>query len=404
LATSIKHSGFKRLIDRTPTLAILVDGQEVVAFTKDSAGSYARQQIGTNLSGKESSTYVVDGYGVSLATGYGASSVNRNSAFDVLADTGSTDLTGDTYIGAIRGRTIIGTTQTNASINGINGIVDVGNGIDFQGNLWGGQLVLDFYGDTTLGSGASCYGGGIGVGVWNEGTTTLGAGAVLAGIDLYEIGAVGAFGSGSINPAINIRGSWTNILHAGTSASPITCNTASTEFVSLYATGAATSGTAIGLRMTITGSGVGGSTKGLLIEANSTAGTTGVNNLYGLDVSAYIGDSGYQKSGGVMAGIYCWVGTGSSPTLNGSVYGLVIDDCCEAVPAQNHYPIFIVNNSSAQNATGPLIYVKTKCSHLFNLYSSSSPAWSTTGSLSTQTGWLLLSVEGVTRYVALYSG
>lgn len=207
MATSVKHSGFKRLIDRDETLAILVNGAEVIAYQADSEGAYARQQIGTNVSGYESSTYVIDGYGVSLATGYDASGSNRNSAFDVLADTGSTDLTGDTYLGAIRGRSIIGTTQTNATINGVNGIVDVGTSVDFQGNLWGGQFVLDFYGTTTFGSGAACFGGGIGVAVWNEGTTTLGGGAVLAGIDLYQVSGAPTIGTGAIDTAINIRAS-----------------------------------------------------------------------------------------------------------------------------------------------------------------------------------------------------
>ena len=161
----------------------------------------------------ESSDYIVDSkYGINIAQDYGASLSNRTWAVHINADTGGTDMTGDTYSGAIRGRLVIGTTQTNASLMGVAGCIDVGDGVDIQGNMFGLDGVLDFYGDTTAGSGAAFYAGAIRATVWNEGETTLGAGAVLSGIDLYEVGAIHAAGSGALNPAITIRGAWTSAL------------------------------------------------------------------------------------------------------------------------------------------------------------------------------------------------
>jgi hypothetical protein len=312
-----------------------------------------------NLSGKESSTYVIDGYGVSLATGYGASSVNRNSAFDVLADTGSTDLTGDTYLGAVRGRTIIGTTQTNASINGINGIVDVGNGVDFQGNLWGGQLVLDFYGDSTVGSGASCFAGGIGVGVWNEGTTTLGAGAVLAGIDLYEIGAVGAYGSNSRNPAINIRGNWSQAMYAAIAATGSTAR----NLIDLEVTDTQTIST--------------GYSRGLYINWTKTgAQTGGAVNLFAIDFAAttanctevaleshYLTQTGNKLTGnvfiwqcyvedvGTAVGNVCLIDIGAVAGTGHSASRYAFMRCKQHSSSYGYDEIFYIEGTSNHSAT-----------------------------------------------------
>jgi len=203
MATSIKHSGFKRILDRNPTLAILVNGAEVVAYTKDSAGVYALQKTGLAY---EALANIVDGTAVSLATGYGAASSNRNYAFEIHADTGSTDLTGDTMVGAIRGRTVVGTTQTNCSLHGIQGNIDVGT-VSFQGNIFAVTGVMDCYGSTTMGSGAAFYGGAANFTIWNEATTTVGAGGVWAGVDILQNSGKPTLGSGAINPAIHIRSS-----------------------------------------------------------------------------------------------------------------------------------------------------------------------------------------------------
>ena len=112
----------------------------------------------------ESSAYIIDGYGISIAKHYGASRSNRDFLLHINADTGSTDLTGDTYEDAIRGRLVIGTTQTNASLMGVVGAIDVGASKDIQGNFFGLDGVVDFYGVSLVGSGdALCPGGFWGV-------------------------------------------------------------------------------------------------------------------------------------------------------------------------------------------------------------------------------------------------
>ena len=236
---------------------------------------------------------------------------------------------------------------------------------------------------------------------------TIGTGAVKVGNTSNDVDFQ-YYGTGSLSAIIDCGAATYTLtgisLVADGGIAVTKAITSSTYGTSWTLTTTATSGTSTGAYMSVTGTGVGGSVKGMVIEANANAASTGCNNLYGLEVSSYIDTSKVQKSGGVMTGIYCWVGTGTTPTLNGSVYGMVIDLCLEAVPAQNMYPIYIVNNSAAANATGPVFYVKTKASQLFNLATASSPAWSTTGSLSNQTGWILCSVEGVSRYIPLYSG
>ena len=153
----------------------------------------------------ETSASIIDGNGMSLATGYSASASNRLFGVHVNVDTGSTDLTGDTYCGAVRGRTVIGTTQSNASLVGTIGQVDVGASKNIQGNVFGIDGVLDFYGASTAGSGAAFYAGAGRFTLWNEGTTTVGAGGVLCGIDICQNSGQPTLGSGAINPAIHIR-------------------------------------------------------------------------------------------------------------------------------------------------------------------------------------------------------
>jgi len=149
---------------------------------------------------------IIDGYGVNLAQDYGAALSNRTYAMSINADTGSTDMTGDTMTGAIRGRTVVGTTQTNCSLHGIQGNIDVGT-VSFQGNIFAVAGVMDCYGDTTMGSGAAFYGGAANFTIWNEATTTVGAGGVWAGVDILQNSGKPTLGSGAINPAIHIRSS-----------------------------------------------------------------------------------------------------------------------------------------------------------------------------------------------------
>ncbi len=169
MATSVKHSGFKRLIDRNPTLAILVGGAEALTFRKDSTGAYGGLQLGVPT---YSSAGTIDGAGVSLATGYGAALSNRFSAFEVVADTGSTDLTGDTYEAAIHGKLNIGTTQTNASLMAGLFSLDVGASKNLSANYYALRGHLDFWGSSTI-SGTS-HVGALSAYVEHEGTTTIG--------------------------------------------------------------------------------------------------------------------------------------------------------------------------------------------------------------------------------------
>ena len=202
MATSVKHSGFKRLIDRDPTLAILVGGAEVLTFRKDSTGNYGAMKIGTAY---EASASIIDGYGISLATGYGAALSNRLYGLDINADTGSTDVTGDTMVGAIRGRTVIGTTQTNASIYGVHGNIDVGASKNIISNYAGVYGVVDFYGNTTIAGSVSHVAGGFFT-IWNEGTTTLNsAGGTLTGVTAILNGNVSTNTAG-VNAAFLARG------------------------------------------------------------------------------------------------------------------------------------------------------------------------------------------------------
>ena len=156
----------------------------------------------------ESSTYVIDGYGLSLATGYSASASNRFYGIDINADTGSTNITGDTMVGAIRGRTVIGTTQTNASIYGVHGNIDVKASTNLtSGNFAGVYGVVDFYGASTFAGAVPHVAAGIFT-IWNEGTTTLNsAGGSLCGIDIIMNGS--STNTSGINAAIQIRGSGT---------------------------------------------------------------------------------------------------------------------------------------------------------------------------------------------------
>ncbi len=201
MATSKKHSGFKRLVDRNPTLAILVNGAECLTFRADSTGAYGGLQLGVPT---YTAAGCADGAGISLATGYGASSSNRFSAFEVIADTGSTDLTGDTYQACIHGKLNIGTTQSNASLMAGLFSLDVANGKNLSANYFALRGHLDFWGSSSI-SGTS-FVGAVSAYVENEATTTVGAAQHLDGVDIYQVGAPSVNATGQ-NSAVNIRSS-----------------------------------------------------------------------------------------------------------------------------------------------------------------------------------------------------
>ena len=182
-------------------LKAMVDGKE--AYALKAADLYGTLKVGVAY---EAIGYMIDGYGVALDTGYGAALSNRLYGLEINADTGSTDLTGDTMVGAIRGRTVVGTTQTNCSLHGIQGNIDVGT-VSFQGNIFAVAGVMDCYGATTMGSGAAFYGGAANFTIWNENTTTIGAGGVWSGVDVLQNSGKPTLGSGAINPAIHVRSS-----------------------------------------------------------------------------------------------------------------------------------------------------------------------------------------------------
>lgn len=154
---------------------------------------------------REAAATLVDGLGISLANGYLASGSNRHHAFEVNADTGSTDLAGDTYVGAIRGRMLVGTTQTNASIIAVLGDLSIGSAKNISANFFAVRGHLDFWGNCTI-SGSS-FVGALSAYLENEGTTTVGAGQHLDGVDIYQVGSPSVNATG-LNAAINIRGTW----------------------------------------------------------------------------------------------------------------------------------------------------------------------------------------------------
>ncbi len=142
-----------------------------------------------------------DGAGISLAKGYSASASNRFSALEIVADTGSTDIAGDTYEAAIHGKLNIGTAQTNASL--ISGLfsMDVADEADLSGgNYFALRGHLDFWDDCD--TSGTTHVGALSAYVENESTTTVGSGTYLYGLDIYQVGAPTVNGS---NPAINIR-------------------------------------------------------------------------------------------------------------------------------------------------------------------------------------------------------
>lgn len=169
-----------------------------IKFTGVSAFQWIK--VGTAV---ETLAGTVDGLGRSLATGYNASASNRKFGIDFSCDTGKTDITGDTMVGAIRGRVVIGTSQSNASIYGMMAEMDTGT-VTFTGGNYGAFYAsLDLYGSNSMSGAVHCA--AIFATVWNEATTTLASGVTLAGVQIIQNTAP-TISSGGLNPAILIRG------------------------------------------------------------------------------------------------------------------------------------------------------------------------------------------------------
>jgi len=318
MATSKKHSGFKRLIDRDQafsttdsTLAILVEGQEALAFKKDSVGTYGLLKLGYQPA--EALASIVDGYGVSLATGYSASGSNRIYALEINADTGSTDLTGDTNVGAIKGRVVIGTTQTNFGASAIVGTLDVGT-VNTVSNQNGICAVLDFYGNCTI-TGSSSHMSALSAVVWNEATTTLNSsGGCIAGLDLVQNSGQPAKTAG-INPAINIRAGTSSRWQYGIYMADV-----ERPFYATATMSGSTAWTALDLQVTDTQTIATGYSQGIHVNYTKTGAQTGGQiNPFAIDFSAttanctdvaleelYISQTGNKLTGNVAAWqLYC---------------------------------------------------------------------------------------------------
>ncbi len=255
----------------------------------------------------------IDGAGVSLATGYGAGLSNRLSAFEICADTGSTDLTGDTYEASIHGKLTIGTTQTNASLMAGLFSLDVGT-VNLAANYYALRGHLDFWGNCTI-SGTSHI-GALSAYVENEATTTVGASQYLDGVDIYQVGAASVNATG-FNSAINIRSSaaaanWKCGIYAtglkqAANMTVTATGTAAINAVEITDNDATTmaSGYAHGIHVTMNKSG-------------ATSGGASVTQFNGVGVDYTIsggGASGYY-------GLYCYMAeTGSTTLTSAAVFG-----------------------------------------------------------------------------------
>jgi hypothetical protein len=186
----------------TKALECYVNGQKTFCVQGGQSNTY------------EALAYVVDGYGYALDTKYVSGTSLRDFGLEVNTDTGSTDLTGDTMVGSIRGKTVIGTSQANASIYAIVAEMNTGT-VTFTGGNYGALYAsYDMYGTNSM-SGAT-HTGAIFATVWNEATTTVGNGVTEAGIHLVQNTAP-TITSGGINAAIIMRGnSWAYGIYAAT--------------------------------------------------------------------------------------------------------------------------------------------------------------------------------------------
>lgn len=308
----------------------------------------------------------VDGGGISLATGYGAGSSNRFNAFEVNADTGGTDLTGDTYEAAIKANIVIGTAQSNASLIGMLAAMNFGDECDLTGgNYFAVRGHFDVWDDIDT-SGAT-YAGAISAYVENESTTTIGSGTWLSGLDIYQVGSP-TITSGGYNPAIHIRASsqasaWQwgifmsptsveNILYAGEAGSPITCDTASTKFMQVYCDCGATSGTSVGfyIREYLTGAGGSNAVMRVYSDVVGVAAATaqGMQCSLGFGESTTTGSvTGLGVAGRFQIGLAntAYPGTGTIACIQAEIYSFGTD----SDPAGNNIAMFRVVNDGVGN-------------------------------------------------------
>jgi len=254
-----------------------------------------------------------DGAGVPLSTNYSASASNRFSAFEIVADTGSTDLAGDTYEAAIHGKLNIGTAQTNASL--ISGLfsLDIADESDLSGgNYFALRGHLDFWDDCD--TSGTTHVGALSAYVENESTTTIGSGTYLYGVDVYQVGAPTNNGT---NPAINIRASsaaanWQYGLYITGATLPIYANAtaigAAGRIAQLYgacATGNLTDGYgAVEVDLTLTGT-VAGFTAAMSSWVNITGTGAVGSNIVCAQTNGIYADSGANTGSIVIFGMRC---------------------------------------------------------------------------------------------------
>lgn len=146
----------------------------------------------------------VDGGGIPL-TG------SRTNALEVNADTGSTALSGDYYVSAIKGNLVHGTADTNSSEVAVLGALNNNTATFGSGDKYAVRGHLDLWGITNL-TGANVNVGAVSAYVENEAVPVVDSGNVLCGLQAYQVTYKPTVGSGvfparGINPALWIRAS-----------------------------------------------------------------------------------------------------------------------------------------------------------------------------------------------------
>ena len=326
-------------------LKAMVDGTEAFKLRKDSASVCAGYQAGAptyTLAGQ------VDGARVSLATAYSASGSNRFSAFEINADTGATDLTGDTYQAAIKGALTVGTTQTNASLMGGLFSLDVGT-VNLSANYFALRGHLDFWGNCTI-SGTS-FVGALSAYVENEATTTVSASQYLMGLDIYQVGAP-TVASGGFNPAIYVRCSasaaaWQKTLLVGANQHCIIQTVSSDKNIRLNGQTYTTAASIVGVQVKPR-AGVNMTNEVIGIESmpgiNSSYTGTGIvcfkaEPYFGSTTGALSGDvRGYEVSLGAPSGV---------GTQSGGCYGIEFINNSAKSFSGGIYPIFVNTHGDA---------------------------------------------------------
>ena len=131
-----------------------------------------------------------------------ALSSSKSSAMEVSADSGGADLAAN-YGAAIRGNFFYGTAQTTQnSTMGVLGTLSTNTLSMGGGQHFGVRGHIDYWGNSTQ-AGAGSYSGGLSAYVEHEGTTTLNAGNMICGVDVYQVG--GTLTNSGTNPGIYIR-------------------------------------------------------------------------------------------------------------------------------------------------------------------------------------------------------